>query len=183
MVVLILTRPAGVALTGAPTPNPGQPAPSVADTTSHDAPQLEAVLPTSYAETPLTTTSWKGGTILGTDDWSKSITAYLAGLELTPNDLSIAQSYDPSGGMDLAVVAFQTAGVDPAGFVQAIIDAWRVDYPGLATSTLTLGGKTVTKGIFPEEPIVSYWYASNGIAYEVDSSDESVAAGVLATLP
>lgn len=181
VVVLVLTRPGGVAL-ATPTPN-AVPGASAGDTTSHDAPALEALLPTSYAETPLTTTSWLGGTILSTDDWSKSITAYLASFELTPNDLKIAQSYDPTGGLDLAAVAFQANGVDPSAFVQAIITAWRVDYPGLATSTVTVGGKTVTKGIFPEETVVSYWYAANGVAYEIDTSDESIAAGVLATLP
>jgi len=182
VVVLVLTRPAGVAV-ATPTPGADLPAASIGDTTSHDAPDLEALLPTSYAQTPLTTTSWLGGTILSTDDWSTSITAYLAGRELTPNDLRIAQAYDPSGGLDLAAVAFQAPGVDPTAFVQAIIDAWKVDYPGLATSTVSLGGKSVTRGVFPEEPIVSYWYAGNGVAYEIDTSDESIAAGVLGTLP
>ncbi len=181
VVVLVLNRPAGTALdTTTPTQ---QPLASVADTTSHDAPDLEALLPTSYAETPLTTTSWLGGTILSDDDWSKSITAYLAGLELTPNDLKIAQSYDPNGTLDLAAVAFEANGMDASSFVQAIIDAWRVDYPGLTTSAVTVGGKSVVKGVFPEEPIISYWYASNGVAYEVDTSDPSIAAGVLSTLP
>ena len=182
MVVLVLTRPAGVAL-ATPTPGADQPAASVGDTTSHDAPDLEALLPTSYAETPLTTTSWLGSTILSGDNWSNSITAFLAARELTPDDLKIAQAYDPAGALDLAAVAFEVPNVDPATFVQAIIDAWKVDYPGLATSTVTLGNKTVTRGVFPEEPVVSYWYSSNGVAYEVDSSDESIAAGVLSTLP
>ncbi len=182
VVVLILNRPAGIALT-TPTPGADLPAASIAATNSHDAPDLEALLPTSYAETTLTTTSWLGSTILSTDDWSKSITEFLASRELTPGDLQIAQAYDPAGGLDLAAVAFQAPNVDPTAFVQAIIDAWKVDYPGLATSSVTLGNKTVTKGVFPEEPIASYWYASNGVAYEVDTSDESVAAGVLATLP
>ncbi len=181
VVVLVLTRPGGVALA---TPTPvAQPGASIADTTSHDAPQLEALLPTSYAGTPLTTTSWLGGTILSSDNWSQSITAYLAGLELTPDDLKIAQSYDPTGGLDLAAVAFDPGGTDASAFVQAIIDAWRVDYPGLATTTVTIGNKSVIKGVFPEEPVISYWYASKGVAYEIDTSDESIAAGVLATLP
>jgi hypothetical protein len=182
VVVLVLTRPAGVAV-ATPTPGADQPAASVGDTTSHDAPDLEALLPTSYAETPLTTTSWLGGTILSGDDWSNSITAFLAGRELMPDDLKIAQAYDPAGALDLAAVAFEAPNVDPAVFVQAIIDAWKVDYPGLATSSVTFGSKTAIKGLFPEEPIASYWYASNGVAYEVDTSDESIAAGVLATLP
>jgi hypothetical protein len=181
VVVLVLTRPAGVAV-ATPTPGANQPAASVGDTTSHDAPDLEALLPTSYAETPLTTTSWLGGTILSGDDWSNSITAFLAGRELTPDDLKIAQAYDPNGALDLAAVAFEAPNVDPAAFVQAIIDAWKVDYPGLATTTVTIGDKTVIKGLFPEEPIASYWYAGSGVAYEVDSSNESIAAGVLATL-
>jgi hypothetical protein len=181
VVVLVLSRPSGVALA---TPTPiEQPGASIGATTSHDAPQLEALLPTSYAETALTTTSWLGGTILSDDDWSKSITAYLAGLKLTPDDLKIAQSYDPAGSLDLAAVAFEADGMDAAAFVQAIIAAWRVDYPSLATSTVTIGDRSVTRGVFPEEPIVSYWYASNGVAYEVDTSDESIAAEVLSTLP
>ena len=182
VVVLVLTRPAGVAI-ATPTPGADQPAASVGDTTSHDAPDLEALLPTSYAETPLTTTSWLGSTILSGDNWSNSITAFLAARELTPDDLKVAQAYDPAGALDLAAVAFEAPNVDPVTFVQAIIDAWKVDYPGLATSTVTMGNKTVTRGVFPEEPVVSYWYASNGVAYEVDSSDESIAAGVLSTLP
>ena len=182
VVVLVLTRPPadGIAAT---TPTPDTPAASIADTTSHDAPELEALLPSTVQGVTLTSTSWLGGAILGSDDWSQSLTAFLATRELSPDDLKIAQAYDPSGGIDLAAVAFQAGAVEPNDLVSAIVDAWRVDYPGLQTATETVGGKSVTKGTFPEEPIVSYWYTANGIVFEVDTSDPAVAAEALGALP
>lgn len=180
LAVLVLTRPGVPAAT--PTPLANVPAASTA-TTSHEAPSLEAVLPTSVQGTALTTTSWLGGTILSTDAWSKSIEGFLTSHELSPNDLKIAQAYDPTGTLDVATVAFEAPNVAASSLVSALVAAWRTDYPGLQTSTITLGGKKVTKGIFPEQSIASYWYAVNGVAYEIDSSSASVAADVLSGLP
>ncbi len=181
VVVLVLTKPGAAG--PASTPAANLPAASVADTTSHEAPTLEAALPTSAQGTALTTTSWLGGTILSDDDWSKSLEAFLGSHELSPNDLLVAQAYDPSGTLDVAAVAFQARTLTSKELVAAIIAAWRVDYPGLQTSTVTLGGKSVTKGVFPEEPVSSYWYTGNGIAFEIDTSNESIAADVLSGLP
>jgi hypothetical protein len=180
VVMLVITRPSSSPVAAASIPAA---AASQSDATSHDAPSLEALLPTSWSGTTLTTTSWTGGAILGSDDWSQSIVSFLAAREKTPDDLLVAQAYDPLGTIDLAVVAFQANGISPADMVQAIIAAWQVDYPGLSTSTVTLGGKQVIKGVFPEEAITSYWYASADVAFEVDTSDETTANGVLAQLP
>ena len=174
--------PAGPAATSSPTGLAA--APSAAPVpASHDAPALEALLPSTWQETPLTKQSWTGATILGEDTWSASMTAFLASNKKTPADLQIAQAYDQSGAYDLLVGIFEVNGIAAASLRTAMVDAWKTDYPDLTTSSVLIGGKTVTKGVAPEESITSYWYEHDGAVYDVETSDASLVAPVLAALP
>ena len=150
---------------------------------SHVSPALEAVLPKTAGATALTTQSWTGTTLLSDDGWSNAFTTFLQSVGKTPADLLIAQGYDQTGNIDLTVAAFKISGVSAADVRKTLVNAWKADYPELATTSETVGGKKVTKGVFQDTGIDSYWYEHEDLVYDVETADSDLAATVLAALP
>lgn len=150
---------------------------------SHDAPDLEALLPTEVAGTPLTLQSWTGDTLLSDGGtWSEALTTYLTSIGRSPADLTAAQALDPTETIDHSVGVFRVPGVPTADLRDALVNAWKNDYPELAISTVTLDGIEVTKGDFGEDAIDSYWYEKDGLLYDVETSDEAIATTILASI-
>jgi hypothetical protein len=154
--------------------------PPVADT--HDAPELEALLPSTLSGAALTAQSWDGGGYLVDDPWSASMTAFLAAACKTPADLHVAQSYDPNQGIDALLYVFKVDGLEGAAVRDALLAAWKGDYPDMTVSQVELGGKQITKGEFGED-VHSYLYVSGDYVFDIETADESLAAEVLAGLP
>ena len=155
--------------------------PPVADT--HDALALESLLPAKLNETALQPQSWNGDGLLTDDPWSLSITAFLAAACKVPADLHVAQSYDPNQAIDAAVLVYKVDGVAATALRDALIAAWKGDFPEMTVSEVTVGGKDVTKGDFGEDTITSYLYVSGDVVYDIESSDEAIATAALAALP
>jgi hypothetical protein len=149
----------------------------------HDAPALEALLPNAWEGTPLTIESWTGEIVLLDDSWSQVFRSFLDDQKKTPADLLVAQASDSTGAVEMSVGAFQVPGVSGKDMMSVIVDAWTAEYPDLETSTQTLGGKKITRGVFQEAGINSYWYEHEGVVFDVESADEALAASVLGKLP
>jgi hypothetical protein len=150
---------------------------------SHVSPALEALLPKSWETTELTSQSWSGETVLVGDGWSTAFTTYLQSAGKAPADLLVAQAYDPTGAIDLTVSAFKITGATAADVRKTLVKAWQADYPELATTTGTVGGKKVTHGVFQYTGIDSYWYEHDDLVYDVETADADLAGKVLASLP
>ncbi len=156
-------------------------APPIADT--HDALELESLLPAKLNETALQPQSWDGDGLLTDDPWSLSIAAFLAAACKVPADLHVAQAYDPNQVIDAAVLAYKVDGVAATALRDALIAAWKGDFPEMTVSEVTVGGKDVTKGEFGEDTITSYLYVNGDVVYDIESSDEAIATAALAALP
>jgi hypothetical protein len=156
-------------------------APPVGDT--HDAVAMESLLPTSLSGSTLQVQSWNGDGLLTDDPWSTSMTAFLTASCKVPGDLHVAQSYDPNEALDASIGVYRVDGVAPTALRDALIDAWKGDYPDMKVSQVTLGGKDVTKGDFGEDTITSYLWIHDDVVYDVESSDETIATTALAGLP
>ena len=150
---------------------------------SHALPDLEAVLPGEVNATALTRESWTGDTILGTDTWSASLTTFLTGAGKTAADLQASQAYDASGALDLTAGVFRVTGVDATRLRDAMIAAWKGEYPDLKVATATIGGLPVITGDFGQGAVNSYWYVRGDAVFEIESSDATLAAAALAALP
>lgn len=150
---------------------------------SHDAPALEALLPKSLNGTTLTSQSVTGDTLLSDDGWSNAFSTFLASAGKTPVDLLFAQAYDPSGATDLTVGVYQITGVSAADVDKTVLKAWKANDATLTTKTATVGGKKVTQGTIPSMSLDGYWYEHGNVVFEVETSDATVAANVLAALP
>jgi hypothetical protein len=143
---------------------------------SHDAPDLEALLPTAIGDTALSLQSWTGDSLLTAGDpWSDSVTAFLTSVGKTPADLSAAQAFDATESTDHSVGVFRLDGVATKALRDAMIAAWKESYPDLKVSTIKLDGTEVTKGDFGQDAIDSYWYEKDGLVYDIETSDEKVA--------
>jgi hypothetical protein len=149
----------------------------------HDAPELEALLPTDVAGTPMVTESWTGEPLLQEGGpWSDAVVAFLTESGKVPTDLKNAQAYDPEQATDYRVGVFRLDGVPAADVRDAMVEAWKTEYPELATSTVELGGTEVTKGDFGEDSINSYWFIRDDLLFDVEASDESIVSSVIAWL-
>jgi hypothetical protein len=150
---------------------------------THDVPAVEPLLPTQVQDTALVTMSWTGDAIFGDDGWSTSLTKYLSDKGKVPADLQVGQAIDPNEALDLVVRVFRVDGIPPEDLLTAMIDGWRVDYPDIAVSHATIGGKAITKGAFGTESVDSYWYVQGDHVFDVESNDEGIATAALAAIP
>ena len=146
----------------------------------HEAPALEGLLPTTVAGTTMATQSWTGDTLLSDEGtWSQSIATFLTSVGKKPADLTAAQAVDPADSIDQSVGVFQLEGVAVTKLRDALVAAFKGDYPDLAVSTVKLDGTEVTKGDFGPDAINSYWYIKDGRLYDIESSDEATATAIL----
>jgi hypothetical protein len=150
---------------------------------SHAVGDLEALLPTDVNGTSLTRESWTGDTILGDDTWSTSITAFLTTAGKTAVDLQASQAYDTTGTLDLSAGAFRATGIGGTALRDAIIAAYKGDYPDLKLTTTTIGGLEVTNGDFGDGSVNSYWYVRDNVVFDIETSDPSIAAAAFTALP
>lgn len=155
--------------------------PPVADT--HDVPALEAALPTALTGTALQVQSWKGDGVLTDDAWSTSMTTFLTSSGKTAADLQVAQAYDPNQALDGSIGVYRVVGLPATAVRDALIQAWKGDYPDMKVSDLVLGGATVTKGDFGADTIASYLYLRGDLVYDIETTDEKVATAAIAALP
>ena len=155
--------------------------PPVADT--HDAVAMESLLPTTLSGSTLQVQSWNGDGILADDPWSTSMTAFLTAYCKLPADLHVGQSYDPNEALDASIGVYTVDGLDAMALRDALIEAWKGDYPDMKVSEVTIGGKDVTKGDFGADSITSYLWVHEDVVYDIESSDEAIATAALAGLP
>lgn len=150
---------------------------------SHVSPALEALLPKAWEGTAMSSQSVSGDTLLSDDDWSGVFTAFLTAQGRTPADLIFAQAYDPDGGIDLVIGAYKITGATSADVSKTVVDAWKASYPELVTTTVTVGGKSVSHGVIPDAGVDGYWYQHDDIVYEVETASAETAEKVFASLP
>ena len=147
---------------------------------SHDAPDLEALLPTKIGDTAMSLQSWTGdGLLQDGGQWADSITTYLGTVGKTTADLTAAQAYDATEATDSSINLFRLNGVPTASFRDAMVAAWKDSYPDMTVTKVKLDGTEVTKGDFGQDAINSYWYEKDGLVYDIEASDETAATTIL----
>jgi hypothetical protein len=149
---------------------------------SHAVADLEALLPTNVNGTSLTRESWTGDLVLGDDTWSTSMTSFLTTSGKTVADLQAAQAYDAASSLDLSAGAFRVPGVGGAALRDAIIAAYKGDYPDLKLTPTTIDGLAVTTGDFGDGSL-EYWYIRDDVVFDIQSGDPAIVQAALAALP
>lgn len=153
------------------------------------APELEALLPTSIADSTstasppatiaLTIESTPASEIFGGEPSSRALAARVRAMGSTFDQLQVAQAYDGSGALDLQIIAFRLPRADLAKLRLAILETWlSADAEGVTTSTVTLGGKEVTKVDYGDDQTIEYVYAIDDSVIVIDTSDIEIATAV-----
>jgi hypothetical protein len=146
---------------------------------SHDAPELEALLPTTVAGVDMAVDSVTGEGALSENEWSQSILTFLDDKKKTPADLLVAQSYDPTYELAVSVAAFSVSDVKGAELRDALIAAWKAQAPDLTTTSETIAGKNVARS----DDAGTYWYQHGDVVFVIETTDPELASAGLETLP
>jgi thiosulfate dehydrogenase (quinone) large subunit len=171
----------GAALGGSPAPG-RSPAPR--DTAPHLAPDLEALLPSVIDETALAKASATGDTVLNpSDPTGQSWIAFLSSHGKKPSDFRIAQAADPTNTLDIFVAVFQVAGLDSGVVRQALIDSGGATNSEMTTTSVTLGGRSVTKVAYVGSSSYSYVYAHANDVFDIQTGNETIATQLIQLLP
>lgn len=151
---------------------------------SHAAPDLEKQLPSSAAGVALSQVSYVGTDVLGTDAASTALSAAVTALGRKPENLRIAEAFDPSGTNTWYVDAFELDGVSGTELSKAVRTAWLgAGSSGVTSSSQTIGGKKVTRlDRGPDAPADTV-YVHGAFVFDIGTSDAGVIKAVLAKLP
>jgi hypothetical protein len=176
--------------------NGESPEPPASDEPSESAfaPEFEAVFPKSIpdptstasppAEIPLTVQSASATDVFGDDPSSRALAARIRSIGSSTDKLQIAQAYDDSGALELAVYGFRLPGTELAKLKSAIIDTWlSAAAAGVNKTDVTLGGKAVTKVDYGDGSSTEYVYAKADYVIVIETSNAKVAEELAAKLP
>ena len=153
----------------------------VADT--HDAPDLELVLPTAVKGVTLQSQSVTGEGLLSDDAWSKVVTTFLTSVGKTAKDLQFAQAADPNDSLDGSFEVYRVPGVDGAKLRDNLITAWKGDFPDMKLTDVTVGGQKMIKGEFDTQTPPSYLYVRGEYLYDIWTTDPTIADAAIKALP
>ena len=78
---------------------------------------------------------------------------------------------------------WRVAGVDGAKVRDTLIEAWKVDFPDLKVTDVTIGGEPVKSIQFDTETPPSYLYVRGEHFFDIWTGDENIAAAGIAALP
>jgi len=146
---------------------------------SHDAPELEALLPTELSGTPLAAQSYNGDHWLSMDP---ALATFLSSPGRTTLDLSVAQTGDPTGALAGFINLYKVTGAEPTAVRDALLAAWKGDNSDIKVSTVTIGGQEVTKADFGPDYPLSFLYLHDGAVYDIETNDVAFATAALAAI-
>ena len=147
---------------------------------SHAAPDLEAMLPGSLDGKSLKKGSTTGAVVFGGDAFSRLLKTFLRSAGKSPSDLRFANAQ--SRALDLEAGVFNVPGIAGTKLAQAIVDATKPNSPGLAATPETVGGKAVTRMLYPGGSLL-YLYPHGELVFYVGTQSARRAGEVLSQLP
>jgi hypothetical protein len=171
------------AAAGSGAPTGSDPLGSAEPSPSAFAPELEAVLPTEIGGTPLTIQSSSATDVFGDDPGSRALGARIRALGSTLDKLQVAQAFDDTGAMTASIVGFRLPGADSAKIRAAIVEAWlSAGNEGVTTSTVTLGGKSLTKVDYGDGGATDYVFGKDDYVIVIETTDEATATEIASKL-
>jgi hypothetical protein len=106
----------------------------------------------------------------------------LASAGKRPADLRFANAQDPQGNLDLEVGVFAVDGLSANRLRRAIVASSRPNAPGLTATASQVGGKPVTRVVYPGGMLL-YLYEHGDDVFYVGTQRDGLAAEVLRGLP
>jgi hypothetical protein len=145
---------------------------------THDAPELEKLLPAKIGDVTMTLESTLGSAVITTDAAGRAATADLKAKGKTPDDLHYAQASDQrtdTEPLNVNVVAIDVKGLSAADTESLLLDWLQLSGVGVTKTDVTLGGKTWTKYDLGDEGPLNY-FRTEGTAVIVITTDDAALA-------
>ncbi|HVN13963.1 MAG TPA: hypothetical protein VMT69_17870 [Kineosporiaceae bacterium] len=161
----------------------GSPNPSDDTGLSHDAPELEKLLPAKVGSVDLTIDSLLGSAVLTDDAGGRAATATLRADGKAPDDLHYAEAVDQTQTLQAGITAMAVNGLDAAKVRSVIVDWFQLSGSGVTRSDITLAGKAWTKYDLGDGGDIYYLRDDGNAVLVINTSDPSLAEQVAATLP
>jgi hypothetical protein len=150
---------------------------------THDAPELEKLLPTKIGDVAMTVDSALGSAVLSDDPGGRAATAALRAAGKTPDDLKFAESYDETSTLNASVIAMSVSGLDASKVQTMVLDWFQLSGTGVVKSDVQLAGKTWTKYDLGDEGALSYLRTDGAAVIVITASDDTVAGQAAAAMP
>jgi hypothetical protein len=145
------------------------------------APELEAALPTQVGDTPLTIQSALGSEILAND---RIVTAALRAAGKEPDDLRLAEAFDPSIADGLWIRAISVTGMKTDELKAFVLGSLLLaSSEGVKTDTVTLAGQSFTRVDIGDGLSIDYVLAEGDHAIIIETADAALAEQAAAALP
>jgi len=161
--------------------------PGASDDTSsgltHDAPELEKLLPTTIGGVPLTVDSALGSTVLTSDAGGRAATAALKAKGKVPDDLRYAEALDQTQTVAVSALAISVNGLTAAETQTMLLDWFQLSGPGVTHSEVKLSGKAWTKYDLGDELPVNYFRNDGTAVLVITTSDPALAEQAAAAMP
>jgi hypothetical protein len=178
------TGPPVSVATGSDSPTGSTPPGSAEPSPSAFAPALEATMPVDVGGTALTIQSNSAAEILGDDPTSRALGARIRALGGTIEQLEVAQAFDETGTLPILIEGFRLPGTAGTKLKAVIEDTWlSASGDGVTKSTVTLGGKSLTKIDYGDQGTTEYVYTKDENVIVIETSDTAIATEIATKLP
>jgi hypothetical protein len=170
---------------GLPSDNPSD-APSESDTPSPSpaSPVLAAEMPREVSGTPLSVETDLGSEILGKDPSSRSFSAAVGTLGVSPDRLEIGYAYDEAGSLALTVLGFRIPGVTAAKLRPLVLESWlSTTAPGVKSTAVTLSGTPATRVSYGDNGSDEYVFTHGDAVFIIETTDVNLATAVVKAMP
>ena len=175
------STPAGSAAAASEVPSASAaPEPTESPANVHMVPALENLLPDLFNKAALKKTSFDG-TALGSDIASRQLRQFLVANNRKPTDFGEAGASDPRNPGNITFVVFRVEGVAANLLKETIVAGTLAASPALEITSVTVGGKHVSKGV--DVKGIRYIYVQGGYVYGLRAATIEVADQGLALLP
>jgi hypothetical protein len=165
----------------------GSPGPSASGDTSsgltHDAPELEKLLPTAIGGVPLTIDSALGSTVLTSDAGGRAATAALKAKGKVPDDLRYAEALDQTQTVAVSALAISVKGLSAADTQTMLLDWFQLSGAGVTHTDVKLSGKAWTRYDLGDEGPANYFRTDGTAVLVITTSDPALAEEAAAAMP
>ncbi len=157
--------------------------PEPTPTEAHAYPALEGILPKTVDGTALSSQSTTATDALSGDPTSDALFQWLSTNGKKPDDLEIAEAYDPTSTVDADFTAFRVQGIAASKLRQELVASWLgANASGITTTNKTIGGKQVLAIDYGDQGALDYVYEQGDAVVILSSSDPTLVEKILAGL-
>jgi hypothetical protein len=144
---------------------------------------LETLIPKTVNGTSLTVKSITDAINIANTPAGRAMDASVLSLGKQPSNLEIGFAYDASGTVDLTIIGFRIAGINPDKLRPIVLQTWLSNQaPGVKTTQTSLSGTPVTQVSYGDTGADEYLFVYRDSVFVVETADSSLATQAVVAL-